>query len=180
MFGFLRQDGRLDRIVTVAQSAGHVPSSQGPASVAEYNFDNCPDVDVLVVPGGQGTRHEVYNERLLDFLRVQFRKQGVRHIFSICTGAALLAAAGILNNCRATTNKRSFDWVVSIDTSRQVVWINSNVRWVHHGRILTSAGVSAGMDAALALISLTWGSKVAEDVAERAEYAWVGMGEEEE
>lgn len=178
LLGLLRQDGKLDRVLTVAQELGPVPSSQGPATVAEYSFDDCPDMEVLVVPGGQGTRREVYNEILLQFLRDQYEKQSVQYIFSVCTGAALLAASGILNDCRATTNKISFDWVVSNDKSQRVVWINSNARWVLHGRILTSAGVSAGMDAALALISTTWSRHVAEDVARRAEYVWVSSGDE--
>jgi len=178
LLGLLRQDGKLDRVLTVAQDVGPVPSSPGPATVAEYSFDDCPDLDVLVVPGGQGTRREVYNEKLLQFLRNQYEKQSMQHMFSVCTGAALLAATGILNGCRATTNKISFDWVVSNDKSRRVIWINSNARWVRHGRIITSAGVSAGMDAALALISTTWGPQVAEDVARRAEYVWVSSGDE--
>ena len=104
--------------------------------------------DLILVPGGIGTRREVDNPRLLEWLNQ--RAAAAILVTSVCTGAALLARAGLLDGKRATTNKRAFAWVAS--QGPEVNWIKQ-ARWVEDGKFATSSGVSAGIDMALALIA---------------------------
>src|SRR5260370_36736816 len=89
-FGMLaRGDGY--RVVTAAESAGPVASAQGPKAIAAHAFDDCPRLDVILVPGGIGTRREVSNPRLQDWLKA--RAAEAEFVTSVCTGSAILAAA---------------------------------------------------------------------------------------
>ena len=163
-------------VVTVAEQAGSVPSAQGPCSVARYSFDDCPPLDILVVPGGVGTRAEVLNQSMLRFLQERVAGDGaarppLRRLLSVCTGAALLSAAGLLQSRSATTNKRAFSWVRGIRGEEGGTQWQRSARFVVDGVITTSAGVSAGIDAALHLVMLDHGLKEAQSVARRAEYS---------
>lgn len=151
----------------VAEKAGPVASRQGPVSVAEYAFSDDRQYDVLLVPGGQGTRTQIENPVLLDWLSVQAAK--AEYVTSVCTGSALLAKAGLLDGTRATTNKRAFGWVAA--QREQVRW-EKQARWVEDGRFFTSSGVSAGMDMTLALIARLMDQQTAEQFACWAEYEW--------
>jgi transcriptional regulator GlxA family with amidase domain len=154
-------------IVMVAEHAGPVASAQGPRAMADYGLDDAPPLDVLLVPGGMGTRREVGNATLVDWLRQ--RARSAEMTTSVCTGAALLARAGILDGRRATTNKRAFAWVV--EQGPKVDWVRQ-ARWVDDGNVITSSGVSAGIDMALHLIGRVAGSSVRDEIATRMEYEW--------
>lgn len=164
MFGMLQD--RVS-ITMVAEQAGAVASRQGPKGVADLSFHESPGFDLILVPGGLGTRREIENPVLLDALR-KFASQA-RFIASVCTGSALLARAGILDGKRATSNKLAFDWVVA--QGPNVTWARE-ARWVEDGSIFTSSGVSAGMDMALALIRHIFGDEMSASTAQRAEYVW--------
>jgi transcriptional regulator GlxA family with amidase domain len=153
------------RLVTVAEQAGPVTSAQGPRAVADHGLDDCPPLDILLVPGGMGTRREVDNARLLAWVAGQGRR--VETLTSVCTGAALLARAGLLDGRRATSNKRAFAWVAG--QGPKVHWVRQ-ARWVDDGNVVTSSGVSAGIDMALHLIGRIAGPAVRDDVATRMEY----------
>ena len=126
-------------ICMIAERLGEVASRQGPKSVADCKFDDEHKFDILLVPGGKGTRAEVDNEILLDWLRTQSVKS--EYVTSVCTGSALLAKAGILDGIQATTNKRAYEWATS--QSDKVKW-KKEARWVEDGKFFTSSGVSAG------------------------------------
>jgi transcriptional regulator GlxA family with amidase domain len=168
MFGMLGRvaDMRVE-IVMLAERAGSVASAQGPGGVADVTIFEAGTCDVLLVPGGPGTRAEVDNAALIEALRAQAGRS--RQVASICTGAALLARAGLLDGLRATSNKTAFDWVRS--QGPQVTWVRE-ARWVRDGRIYTSSGVSAGMDMALGLIADEFGRDLSLRVARGAEYIW--------
>jgi transcriptional regulator GlxA family with amidase domain len=159
--------GGAFRLVMVAQTAGKLTSAQGPAAVAEFGFADCPHLDLMLVPGGIGTRREVDNPAMISWL--QTRAQEVELVTSVCTGAGLLARAGILDGRRATSNKRSLDWVML--QGPKVKWVQQ-ARWVEDGKFATSSGVSAGIDMTLALIARLAGAEVAERIATRMEYEW--------
>jgi transcriptional regulator GlxA family with amidase domain len=165
-FGHLTGSGKCT-IITVAERAGAVASAQGPQGVANYDFANCPDVQMLLVPGGIGTRREVENRKLIDFLRTRSAQADL--VMSVCTGAGLLARAGLLDGRRATTNKQNLDWPVS--QGPRVNWIRQ-ARWVKDGRFVTSSGISAGIDMALAVIKERYGEGTAEAIAVAMEYEW--------
>ncbi|MEZ5549309.1 MAG: DJ-1/PfpI family protein [Pseudomonadales bacterium] len=154
-------------LVTIAETAEPVPSAQGPSSTVQRTFAECGDVDILLVPGGIGTRKEAANPALLTFLRNVYPQLDL--LASVCTGAGLLAAAGLLEGRRATTNKLSFAWPRS--RGPNTVWV-PEARWVEDGNVFTSAGVAAGMDMSLALIARLLGEAAAEEVARYTEYEW--------
>src|SRR5258708_3551558 len=89
------------KVVLVAQTAGPVASAQGPKLIADVGFDNCPDLDLILVPGGRGTLPQLGNKALLDWLRQRAAKAEI--VMSVCTGSALLAKAGLLDGRRATS-----------------------------------------------------------------------------
>jgi transcriptional regulator GlxA family with amidase domain len=155
------------RVLTVAERAEPVAMTGGLRVVPDYALADCPSLDVLLVPGGLGTRTEYQNGRLLDFIRRQAKE--VEVLASVCTGAALLGRAGVLAGVPATTNRRAFEWVVSVAPDAR--W-DRTVRWSEAGPVVTSAGVSAGIDMALALVARLLGAEAALAAARRMEYAW--------
>ena len=170
VFGPLEAFGQAKdwfRIVTVAEHPGPVASAQGPRAVADYGFEDAPPIDIILVPGGMGTRREVSNRALVDWLGR--RARSAETTTSVCTGTALLARTGILDGRRATSNKRSFAWVA--EQGPKVDWIRQ-ARWVDDGNIVTSSGVSAGIDMALHLIGRIAGPGVRDEIATRMEYEW--------
>ena len=170
MFGPLELFGHLSGmidIVTLAEQAGPVASAQQVRAIADRPFADAPDCDLLLIPGGIGTRAEVDNEAMLDFLRQRVPKAELT--MTVCTGTALPARAGLLDGRRATTNKAVFQWVA--DQGPKVEWVRA-ARWVEDGPFFTSSGVSAGMDMSLAVIAKLLGQDIAEALAVGAEYDW--------
>jgi transcriptional regulator GlxA family with amidase domain len=151
----------------ISEQATTVSSTQGPRSMIDDHFADGRAYDLLLVPGGKGTRREVGNKRLLDWLAGAAERAEI--VASVCTGSALLAKAGLLDGKRATTNKLAFDWVAS--QGPKVDWQRS-ARWVEDGKFWTSSGVSAGTDMALALIARLCGIERAHEAADWAEYIW--------
>ncbi|EFQ99110.1 DJ-1/PfpI family protein [Nannizzia gypsea CBS 118893] len=137
--------------------------------VPTHSYDDPPtDIDVLIVPGGLGTNHPANIEPTVQLTRRLY--PDVKYLFSICTGAKVLAGAGLLDGKKATTNKRRYE--ESIRPFPHVQWQRS-ARWVIDGNIWTSSGISAGTDAMLAFIGMIYGREFAQDVAKRMEYRWV-------
>ena len=164
MFGCL---GDELEIVVIAENKGPVKSSGGPQTVAEYDFTDAPVLDLVLLPGGIGTVPELANEKLLDFLRERCPAATIN--MSVCSGSALFAKAGLLDGLRATSNKMFFSLATS--QSDQVKWVEA-ARWVDAGRYVTSSGVSAGTDMALAVIERLHGTERALEVAAYTEYQW--------
>ena len=151
----------------IAENGGVVASRQGPKSVCDDSFNTAPAIDVLLVPGGIGTRGEVNNPVMLNWLKE--RSQQAELVASVCTGSALLAKAGVLDGLRATSNKQAFAWASS--QSEKVQW-QQQARWVEDGKVFSSSGVSAGIDMALAVIAKLVSQQAAEEAANFAEYSW--------
>ncbi|GHV37010.1 dimethyladenosine transferase [Synergistales bacterium] len=122
---------------------------------------------VLLIPGGQGTRTLVGDSCFIAALREH--AVAAQYILTVCTGSALLARTGLLDDKRATTNKRAFAWVAS--QSAKVHWQKS-ARWVVDDNIYTSSGVSAGMDMTLGFIADRHGVVAAREIADQIEYLW--------
>lgn len=155
------------KIVAVGETGHAVASSGGPAVVPDARFDEGDTYDVLLVPGGKGTRDEVENAAMLDWLQQASAKAEV--VTSVCTGSALLARAGLLEGRAATTNKLAFDWVREISRTDTVNW-KPKARWVKDGKFYTSSGVSAGTDMSLQVIADLLGEAAADKAAFWAEY----------
>ena len=168
VFGPVEMFGNLKDHVTVlmvAENAGPVESFQKTKVIADHGLDDCPKLDLLLVPGGWGTLQQLENERVLTWLRE--RASEVEIVMSVCSGSGILARAGLLDGRPATTNKQSYDTIVA--QGPKVDWIRE-ARWVDDGDIVTSSGVSAGMDMALAVIERLYGADTAGMLANLTEY----------
>ena len=122
---------------------------------------------ILLVPGGMGTRKLVDDASFIHAL-IQMT-ENAECVLSVCTGAALLAKAGLLDGKRATTNKMAWDFVTA--HGKAVAW-DKEARWIRDGKCYTSAGVSAGIDMALGYVADAHGINTARDVTKYIEYAW--------
>ncbi|PCJ58738.1 MAG: dimethyladenosine transferase [Candidatus Hydrogenedentota bacterium] len=150
---------------TVAAKAGPVASFQKTEVVAEFGIDSCPHLDWLLIPGGWGTREAIADDTLMNWLRIRGQKADL--VMTVCTGTALAAKAGLLEGRRATSNKKSFQWVT--EQGPNTKWIKE-ARWVDDGDRVTSSGVSAGIDMALAVIEREFGAETANKLAAYTEY----------
>ena len=164
MFGLAADDFEIRLI---SEHGGVVSSRQGPKSVCDAAFGSSPALDLLLVPGGIGTRREVINPVLLEWLKTHSEQAEL--VTSVCTGSALLAKAGVLDGVRATTNKLAFAWASS--QSEKVLW-QRQARWVEDGKFFTSSCVSAGIDLSLAVFTKLVNHQAAEQAANFAEYPW--------
>ncbi|KTD74972.1 DJ-1/PfpI family protein [Legionella waltersii] len=168
VFGPLQIFGMLPDKMTIAmisQNKGLVKSTHGQSVMSDYDWDNAPHLDYLLVPGGMGTRKEIYHQGLLDWIKARSAQTDIT--LSVCTGAALLAKAGVLDGHKATSNKRAFNWVTAQST--KVEWIKK-ARWVDDGKVITSSGISAGIDMSLYVVSRLFGKETRDELAKRAEY----------
>ena len=153
------------RVVTISAHKGEVISRQGVRSVADYGYDDAPQLDYILVPGGTGIFPLLNDVTTQKWLRERADKAEL--VMSVCNGASLLAASGLLDGHRATTNKMF--WKPSTDPGPKVQWVKK-ARWVDDGKIVTSSGVSAGMDMSLAVIARLYGKNISAWVARVIEY----------
>lgn len=136
-----------DRVITVAERADPVRCAKGLRVLPDHRFDDCPPLDVIVVPGGIGTRAERTNEAMTSFVAAQ--AQRAEWTTSVCTGSFILEAAGLLDGKRATTHWAAMDELLSFAPHLE---LDREARWVVDGDVVTAAGVSAGIDMALWLL----------------------------
>ncbi|HYE72900.1 MAG TPA: DJ-1/PfpI family protein [Blastocatellia bacterium] len=132
-----------------------------------FTFSDCPAPDILLIPGGFGTRREMNNLSAIEWIKSLAPQAEL--ILSVCTGTLLLAKAGLLENLKATTHFRSLDLLAQIAPQTTVL---GNQRFVDNGRIITSAGISAGIDMSLHVVARLLGQDHAEETAKQMEYDW--------
>jgi transcriptional regulator GlxA family with amidase domain len=136
-----------------------------------YSIYDCPQADILIIPGGFGTRPLLKHEELIAWIADQSQK--VEWLMSVCSGALLLAKAGLLKNCPATTHHIVFDQLRQISPTTTVV---KDQRFVQASeRIMTPAGVSAGIDLALYMLEKLTSAETCSAVKEEMEYQWDGV-----
>jgi putative intracellular protease/amidase len=169
---FMNVPKEMLEIFYVAEQAGPVTGGsgggqKGPRVYADYGYADAPKIDILLVPGGFGTLPQLANPKTLDFIRA--RTEASQLTTSVCSGSALLAKAGVLDGKQATCNKVYFDMLTP--NGPDTTWVR-RARWVEDGKMITSSGVSAGMDMALAVIAKLWGEETAESIAAGTEYVW--------
>ena len=155
------------RVETVGLSNAPIVARGGLQVQPSLSIGDGHRCDVLVLPGGFGTRREMHNPSLLDWIRQQ--AESAETILSVCTGALLLAGAGLLANLDATTHHLAIDELRAASRSTKVL---RSARIVDNGRIITSAGISAGIDASLHVVARLLGHAVALETAEYMEYDW--------
>ena len=160
-------EARLFDVLTIAEEERIVRCRGGLLVQPHHTIAGHPPLDLLVVPGGQGTRRERHNGRLLDWIAAQDRRTEITT--SVCTGAFLLAERGLLDGHRATTHWASIGWMRD---QYPAVTMLADARVVDEGRVVTSAGVSAGIDMALHVVARLHGEETAAWTARRMEYDW--------
>ena len=165
--GVKNDEARLFQVFTVAEKSKTVRCRGGLLVEPHYTVENAPPLDIIVVPGGQGTRRERHNQKLLDWVEAQNERTELT--LSVCTGAFLLAERGLLDGKKATTHWGSVEFMR--ETYPQVEMLEE-VRYVDEGRIVTSAGISAGIDMSLHVVEKLHGQEVAAWTARRMEYEW--------
>ena len=169
VFGPVEILGRLNELYTIrfySLQGGLVKNKHGVA-IDSLKLASINSTDIFLIPGGYGTRVEINNIPLIDLIRdIAVSSE---YVFTVCTGTALLAATGLLDDKNATTNKRAFSWVAGTRTN--VHWI-PEARWVVDGKYYTSSGVSAGMDMTLGYLNDVHGYSFAKDVASQIEFSW--------
>jgi transcriptional regulator GlxA family with amidase domain len=158
---------RLFRVVVVAERNEPVRCTGGLLIQPHVTLADCPPLDLLVVPGGFGTRRERDNPALIDWIAA--RSRAATLTASVCTGAFLLAAAGLLNGRAATTHWASIE---RLRTAHPEVEVRDDARYVDEGPIVTAAGVAAGIDMALYVVARIHGSEIANWTALQMEYDW--------
>jgi transcriptional regulator GlxA family with amidase domain len=158
------------RVFTVARARAPVRATGGLEVVPAHSFEDAPPIDLLVVPGGFGTRALLEDAPTLDWIRMTAGK--ARQVASVCTGSLLLARAGLLTGRRATTHWGALDLLASLDAGLRV---ERDARVVDDG-IITSAGVASGMDMAFHVVERLFGHAVANETARYIEYRRVGGG----
>ena len=152
-------------VLLVAETKDTVVATGGLKVIPDVTLETCPPLDILVVPGGWGTRAEAKNQRLLDWIAE--RGRSVETLTSVCTGSMLLGHAGLLDDRRATTHWRSLDRMRDTFPS---VTVEEKLHVVEHDHIVTSAGISAGIDMALRVVIRYFGEAVGRGTARNMEY----------
>jgi len=157
-------------VVTVALDPGELTARNDLRVVPSGTAANLSDVDILVIPGGPGTRREMTRPQMLDFVRAASAAAEIT--LSVCTGALLLGAAGLLRGRLATTHWAAMGELEAVDSGAQLV---PGSRVIDNGSLVVCAGVSAGIDGALHVVERVVGRAQAKATARAMEYDWTGF-----
>jgi transcriptional regulator GlxA family with amidase domain len=173
VFGVARTptDEPLFTVQTVAQTAGEVRARNGLLVTPSHSFASAPAADLVVIPGGFGTRPLMHRPEVLGWIRKSAAKAEI--IASVCTGSLLLAKAGLLAGQAATTHHSRLEALREVDPT---ITVRAGARFVDGGRIATAAGISAGLDLSLHLVARLHGAETARRTAAYMEYPWTDDG----
>lgn len=152
VFGMATKTTENARVVTVAQTHEPVTGFNGLRVLPDHDFTDAPELDVVLVPGGQGTRKEAENPVMTDWLAKIAPR--CRWVTSVCTGSLVLHAAGLTHDKRITTH---WGFIEPLRERAPEATVLEKVRYVRDGNLVTAAGVSAGIDMSLWLVGQIWG-----------------------
>lgn len=153
-------------VFTVAQKSP-IQARNGLSVNPDHTLDNCPQPDILLVPGGIGSRTEMNNDVLIDWIRQT--ADDAELVLSVCTGALLLGKAGLLDTLEMTTHHIAYDLLREIVPNGTV---HEDRRFVDNGKIITSAGIAAGIDMSLHVVERLLGPEIAGATSRHMEYPW--------
>jgi transcriptional regulator GlxA family with amidase domain len=156
-------------VFTVAEKPGPTLARNGLSVNPHYRLVDCPPPDILLVPGGQGTRTEMHNAALVAWIKAQAERAELT--LSVCTGALLLAQAGLLDGLEAATHHSAIDLLREVAPHAIV---RPDRRFVDNGRVICSAGIAAGIDMSLHVVARLAGAEIARQTAGQMEYPWGG------
>lgn len=173
VFGVAGKRGEPEKpfhVFTLAEKAGPVIARNGLSLNPTYTLQYAPPLDILLIPGGYGTRREQHNANLIAWVQKQANR--VELLLSVCTGAIILGRAGLLEGQRATTHWAAME---ELREAAPTATICPDERYVDNGRVLLSAGVSAGIDLSLYVVKRLLGAEIAADTARSMQYDyWAG------
>lgn len=152
-------------VSTVSERGQEVHARNGLVVRPTHSFASCPEIDVLLVPGGFGTRREMRNPVVLEWVARHGRDSEL--LLSVCTGALVLGSAGLLDKLGATTHHLAFD---ELRAAAPAATVYDNARIVDNGRVILSSGVSAGIDMSLYVVARLHGDDLAMETAHYMEY----------
>ncbi len=161
----------LFRVFTVAETPGTIRTNHGMKIVPEHTFESAPVPDILIVPGGFGTRALLNKPSVLEWIRTRAKRAEI--VAAVCTGALVLAKAGLLAGQPATTHYLNLGLLRELAPTADV---REDRRFLDNGHLATSAGISAGIDLSLHLVARLHGVSVAEETARYMEYHWRNDG----
>jgi transcriptional regulator GlxA family with amidase domain len=154
-------------VYTVAERLEPVLARNGLSVNPRYTITDCPPPDLVVVPGGYGARTEMHNPAVLAWIKRWAAPAEL--VLSVCTGALMLAKAGVLDDLAATTHHAAFDLLRAVAPRTT---LREGQRFVDNGKVITSAGISAGIDMSLYVVGRLLGEEYAHETARRMEYRW--------
>lgn len=152
-------------VYTVAEKSGPITARNGLSINPHHTLPDSPPADLLLIPGGMGTRKEMHNPILIDWIKQSAARAEL--VLSVCTGALLLAQAGLLDGLAATTHHGALDLLRQVAPRTTV---HSDQRFVDNGKVVTSAGVAAGIDMSLYVVERLLGTDHARQTAQHIEY----------
>ncbi|WP_226661163.1 DJ-1/PfpI family protein [Microbulbifer aggregans] len=162
----LASDGEPFNVFLVAENSTPVAARGGFSVNPHYDFSRHPDIDVLIVVGGVHTG-ELDKPEVIQWVAATSEKADT--VASVCTGAFILAEAGLLSGLKVTTH---WEDIPDLRRSHPDLTVVESVRWVDEGKFITSGGISAGIDMSLHLVSRLLGSELANSTARQMEFAW--------
>ena len=161
----LNKSNRPFAVSTVAEYPSAINARNGLSINPDCTIFNCPPPDILIVPGGLGTRKLIDNLAVINWIKDC--AQTVELVLSVCTGSLLLAKAGLLEGLAVTTHHRALELLRELAPNTTII---ENQRFVDNGKIITSGGIAAGIDMSLYVVSKLLGTAQAEKTAEHMEY----------
>lgn len=164
VFAAAAQERSTGRVVTISPDGQPIRGAKGLRVLPDHSIDDAPALDVVVIPGGDGRRREMRNEAVLQWVRDS--AAGALFVTSVCTGAFILHASGVAKGCRMTTHWSAIDEL----RAREHVEVVERVRFVAAGRVVSAAGVSAGIDMSLWVLGQIHGPAFARDIQHYIEY----------
>jgi transcriptional regulator GlxA family with amidase domain len=162
-----RQNEAPFQVVTVAEEMEPIMARGGLSINPSHTFDSCLHPEIVLVPGGMGTRREMNNQKMLGWLKD--RAADAELVLSVCSGSLLLAKAGLLDGLSATTHHGAFEELRGVSSRFE---IDNSKRFIDNGRVIVSAGISAGIDMSLYVVARLLGKEQALETATYMEYEW--------
>ncbi len=156
---------KLLKVFTISQDGKLITAVNGLKVLPDYSFDNHPKIDVLIIPGGIGTKKEICNNDVLSWVADNYKEFKIT--FSICSGARILGKLGLLDGLESTTHHEVIPHLKEIAPK---TIINEKARYIDNGRIMTSGGISAGIDLSLHIIEKLFGNDIKDNTIKYMEY----------